>query len=158
MLRDLAAEGRTRLVSLGITPVLAAQLDDPHCLAGMHHWLGNWQLRAARGRAAAEPALRELGTREHRAADGALADFELRWRHGGSPVLRELIDAEAIELLGGPLAHPFQPLLDPRLREFSLARGPARRTRPLGRHNRRASGRPNAGTRPGWSTATPPRV
>lgn len=120
-LRALAAEGRTNLLSLGMTPVLAAQLDDPHCLAGMHHWLGNWQLRAHE--AALTPASRELGVREHRAAATALADFEQRWRHGGSPVLRELIDAEAIELLGGPLAHPFQPLLDERLRAFSLVEG-----------------------------------
>ena len=123
VLRDLAAEGRTGLVSLGITPVLAAQLDDPHCLAGMHHWLGNWQLRAHEAALRPNQALRELGTREHRAATVAIADFELRWRHGGSPVLRELIDTGAVELLGGPLAHPFQPLLHSRLREFSLVEG-----------------------------------
>ncbi|HEY5854947.1 MAG TPA: glycoside hydrolase family 57 protein [Aldersonia sp.] len=123
VLRDLAAEGRTGLVSLGITPVLAAQLDDPHCLAGMHHWLGNWQLRAHEAALRPNQALRELGAREHRAASAAIADFELRWRHGGSPALRELIDADAVELLGGPLAHPFQPLLHPRLREFSLVEG-----------------------------------
>ena len=100
----------------------------------MHHWLGNWQLRAHEAALRPNQALRELGTREHRAATVAIADFELRWRHGGSPVLRELIDAGAVELLGGPLAHPFQPLLHPRLREFSLVEGLARRTRPLGRH------------------------
>ena len=38
-------------------------------------------------------------------------------------MLRELIDAGAVELLGGPLAHPFQPLLHPRLREFALLEG-----------------------------------
>ena len=43
--------------------------------------------------------------------------------HGGSPLLRELIDADTIELLGGPLSHPFQPLLNPRLREFALREG-----------------------------------
>ena len=50
VLRTLAAEGRANLITLGITPVVAAQLDDPYCLDGMHHWLANWQLRAARGR------------------------------------------------------------------------------------------------------------
>ena len=55
--------------------------------------------------------------------DEALDQFETRWRHGGSAVIRGLIDADAIELLGGPLAHPFQPLLDPRLRAFSLSEG-----------------------------------
>ncbi|AFU04399.1 1,4-alpha-glucan branching protein domain-containing protein [Nocardia brasiliensis] len=120
VLRTLAAEGRSHLLSLGITPVLAAQLDDPHCLAGMHHWLGNWQLRADE---AAMAGNRALGRHEHRLATAALADFETRWRHGAAPVWRELIDADAIELLGGPLAHPFQPLLDPRLRQFQLSEG-----------------------------------
>ncbi|PND53686.1 glycoside hydrolase family 57 protein [Rhodococcus sp. ENV425] len=123
VLRRLAAEGRTRLVTLGVTPVLAAQLDDPHCLTGMHHWLGNCQLRAHEAAGMREPAYRALGAREHRQAAAALEQFETRWRHGGSPVFRELVDAEAVELLGGPLAHPFQPLLDPRLRAFSLAEG-----------------------------------
>ncbi|WP_067889171.1 1,4-alpha-glucan branching protein domain-containing protein [Nocardia vaccinii] len=120
VLRTLAAEGRSNLLSLGITPVLAAQLDDPHALAGMHHWLGNWRLRADEAAMAGNVA---LGRHEHGLAAAALADFEQRWRHGGSPVWRELIDAGTIELLGGPLAHPFQPLLDRRLRTFELTEG-----------------------------------
>ncbi|MGX6513183.1 1,4-alpha-glucan branching protein domain-containing protein [Rhodococcus sp. SJ-2] len=123
VLRRLADEGRSRLLTLGITPVLAAQLDDPHSLTGMHHWLGNWKLRAHEAAGMAEPSYRALGAREHRAADRALETFETQWRHGGSPVIRSLIDADTIELLGGPLAHPFQPLLDPRLRAFSLSEG-----------------------------------
>ncbi len=70
-----------------------------------------------------DAAHRELGAREHRGAAAALADFETHWQHGASPVFRDLIDREAFELLGGPLAHPFQPLLDPRLRAFSLREG-----------------------------------
>ncbi|MEV0245738.1 glycoside hydrolase family 57 protein [Nocardia sp. NPDC050712] len=120
VLRTLAAEGRSHLLSLGITPVLAAQLDDPHCLAGMHHWLGNWQLRADEAAMAGNLA---LGRHEHRLAATALTEFEQHWRHGAAPVLRGLADAETIELLGGPLAHPFQPLLDPRLRGFELSEG-----------------------------------
>lgn len=120
VLKTLAAEGRSHLLSLGITPVLAAQLDDPHCLAGMHHWLGNWQLRADEAAMAGNVA---LGRHEHRLAATALTEFERDWRHGSAPVWRSLIDAEAIELLGGPLAHPFQPLLDDRLRRFQLTEG-----------------------------------
>ena len=120
VLRTLAAEGRSHLLTLGITPVLAAQLDDPHCLAGMHHWLGNWQLRADEAAAAGNVA---LGRHEHRLAAAALREFEQNWRHGAAPVWRGLVDAETVELLGGPLAHPFQPLLDPRLRAFQLHEG-----------------------------------
>jgi 1,4-alpha-glucan branching enzyme len=124
VLRKLADEGRRGVVTLGITPVVAAQLDDPYCLASMYHWLANWQLRALesttlRGR---DP-LRELGIREYHEAGQALDDFAALWQHGASPLLRELIDSGTIELLGGPLAHPFQPLLHPRLREFALREG-----------------------------------
>ena len=116
-LERLADDGYTDVLSLGVTPVLAAQLDDPHCLSGMHHWLGNWQLRAH------EAADRSLSVREHRRSAAAIERFESRWRHGGSAALRALLDAGTVELLGGPLAHPFAPLLDPRLREFSLREG-----------------------------------
>ncbi|MBB2991518.1 1,4-alpha-glucan branching enzyme [Mycolicibacterium iranicum] len=133
VLRTLAAEDRRHLVSLGITPVVAAQLDDPYCLQGMHHWLANWQLRAleaastrvATGESpASQPeALRRFGSREYAEAERELAEFDALWRHGASPVLRDLLDGEVVELLGGPLAHPFQPLLNPRLREFALREG-----------------------------------
>ncbi|MFC3961286.1 1,4-alpha-glucan branching protein domain-containing protein [Nocardia jiangsuensis] len=120
VLEELAAEGRSSLLSLGVTPVLAAQLDDPHCLAGMHHWLGNWQLRADEAALAGKVA---LGRYEHLLATAALADFETRWRHGAAPLWRALAGAGTVELLGGPLAHPFQPLLEPRLRAFQLDEG-----------------------------------
>ena len=135
VLRKLAGEDRHRLVTLGMTPVVTAQLDDPYCLDGMYHWLANWQLRAAEAAsvrpgdrydtaASSTPeALRSFGIREFAETEQALGDFTTQWRHGGSPLLRGLIDAGTVELLGGPLAHPFQPLLTPRLREFALREG-----------------------------------
>ncbi|MEV1294710.1 glycoside hydrolase family 57 protein [Pseudonocardia sp. NPDC049635] len=130
-LRELAAEGRGQLATLGITPVLAAQLDDPYCLRGVHDWLGGWTLRAhsAAGR------LSDLAAHEHRVSTAATAEFETHWRHGGSPVLRALRDSGTVELLGGPAAHPFQPLLRPRVRRFSLRAG-------LADHDLRLGGRP----------------
>jgi 1,4-alpha-glucan branching enzyme len=131
-LRRLAADGFTDQLSLGITPVLAAQLDDPHCLSAMHQWLGDWQLRASEAAVAGDeagttarpaPTINTLGEREYRAAAAALNDFETHWRHGGSALVRSMVDTGTIELLGGPLAHPFGPLLDPRLRDFSLREG-----------------------------------
>ncbi|KWX67228.1 glycoside hydrolase family 57 protein [Mycobacterium sp. NAZ190054] len=133
VLRTLAAEDRTHLISLGVTPVVAAQLDDPYCLQGMQHWLANWQLRALEAAttrtstgtspASAPDALRQFGAREYTEAERELDEFDTLWRHGAGPVLRELLDGEVVELLGGPLAHPFQPLLNPRLREFALREG-----------------------------------
>lgn len=134
VLRRLSDEGRRGQVTLGMTPVVTAQLDDPYCLDGMHHWLANWQLRAleaatmrtsdaAPDTACSAEALRTFGIRENAEATLALDEFTTLWRHGASPLLRGLIDAGTVELLGGPLAHPFQPLLNPRLREFALREG-----------------------------------
>lgn len=123
MLRRLAAEGFTDQLSLGITPVLAAQLDDPHCGSSMYEWLADWQLRATEAAVDTDPARRILGSREYRAAAHAIDDFETHWRHGASPQIRGLAGSGVAEFLGGPLAHPFAPLLHPRLRMLSLTEG-----------------------------------
>jgi 1,4-alpha-glucan branching enzyme len=122
VLRKLADEDRGHLLTLGMTPVVTAQLDDPYSLTGMHHWLANWRLRAREATTLSEP-LRQFGVREVSEADRELDEFTTLWRHGASPLLRQLIDGNTIELLGGPLSHPFQPLLNPRLREFALREG-----------------------------------
>ncbi|GLW81324.1 1,4-alpha-glucan-branching protein [Actinokineospora globicatena] len=126
MLRRLGDEGARDVLTLGVTPVLAAQLDDPYALRAMHDWLGNWNLRAqfagVRWRGD-DPRLREIAASEYRASSAALTEFESRWRHGFSPVVRPLVDNGVIELIGGPATHPFQPLLDPRLRAFALRLG-----------------------------------
>ncbi|MBV9315331.1 MAG: glycoside hydrolase family 57 protein [Pseudonocardia sp.] len=137
LLDQLAAEGHRDVLTLGVTPVLAAQLDDPYCLRGMHEWLGDWLLRAhgAAGRAAGRwrnPAMAAIAAGEHRRATTALADFETRWRHGGSAVLRPLVDVGVVEPLGGPATHPFQPLLAPAVRAFALEAGLADTARRLG--------------------------
>nr|MDQ2710006.1 DUF1957 domain-containing protein [Actinomycetota bacterium] len=69
---------------------------------------------------------------EHRRATAALVDFEARWRHGGSAVLRPLVDDGVIELLSGPATHPFQPLLGERVRAFALDVGLSDTQRRLG--------------------------
>ncbi|MCO1580934.1 glycoside hydrolase family 57 protein [Crossiella sp. SN42] len=136
MLENFAAEGRREVLTLGVTPVLAAQLDDPYALRAYHHWLGSWLNRAHYAGTRwqhGDPLLRELAAAEHRQASATLAEFESRWRHGFSPVLRPLADNGTIELLGGPATHPFQPLLDPRLREFALRLGLADTASRIGR-------------------------
>jgi predicted glycosyl hydrolase (DUF1957 family) len=83
-------------ITLGLTPVVAAQLDDPYCLDGMHRWLANWQLRAreattlhtptgaAAGSAMTSEALRRFGIREYDEATRSLEDFTTEWRHGAA--------------------------------------------------------------------------
>ncbi|HJQ44757.1 MAG TPA: glycoside hydrolase family 57 protein [Amycolatopsis sp.] len=121
LLRRFADEGRRDVLTLGVTPVLAAQLDDPYCLRTFHEWLGHWQLRALQ--ASTLPRLRDLGASEYLTASAAAENFENLWRHGFSPILRSLVDSSVVELLGGPLTHPFQPLLEPRVRSFALNMG-----------------------------------
>ncbi|MGQ0839802.1 1,4-alpha-glucan branching protein domain-containing protein [Actinokineospora sp.] len=136
LLRRLADEGRRDVLTLGVTPVLAAQLDDPYALRGLHDWLGNWNLRAQYAAVrwqGGDPLLREVAAAEYRASARALAEFETRWRHGFSPVLRPLVDSGVVELIGGPLTHPFQPLLDPRVRSFALRAGLADTAGRIGR-------------------------
>ena len=144
VLQRFAAEGRRDVLTLGVTPVLAAQLDDPHCLRGMHDWLGGWVQRAH----LASPRLPDLAAREHRTATAALADFEQQWQHGASPVLRRLVDERTVELLGGPLAHPFQPLLHPTVRDFALREGLADTALRLG-HRPAGIWAPECGYAPG---------
>ena len=123
LLAELADEGRTDLVSLGLTPVLAAQLDDPYCLHEEQTWLGFWAARSLGMASDPDRGVREAGAREHLAAQRAIESFDLRWSRGGSAALRPLADAGVVELLGGPAAHPFQPLLHERVAALSLRVG-----------------------------------
>jgi 1,4-alpha-glucan branching enzyme len=124
MLEHLAAEGRRDLLTLGVTPVVAAMLDDPYCLRELHTWTGLWQLRAEGLAGRVEPHLRALAGYEFRAATACLADLEARWLTGGlSSVLRPLVDAGVVEPLGGPATHPFLPLLDSRVARAQLEAG-----------------------------------
>ena len=119
LLRRLGDAGRRDVLTLGVTPVVAAQLDDPYCLRQFHQWLGDWQVRAS----GLAPRLPAAAAYEFASATHALREFETRWQHGAAPVLRELVDADVVELLGGPLTHPFQPLLDDAIARFALHSG-----------------------------------
>jgi 1,4-alpha-glucan branching enzyme len=139
------------VLTLGMTPVLGAMLDDAYLLGELHAWLGNWQVRswelAARG-----GALADVGAYEHRLATAALGDFEQRWAHGGSPVLRGLADSGVVELLGGPATHPYQPLVvDDRLVSFALELGLDDAAVRVGRRPR-GIWAPECGYRPGLET------
>lgn len=123
VLLDLADAGHRNIVTLGMTPVLATQLDDPYCVAEHHTWLSNWQQRAIELAQQPSRDLRNLGRYEYRSATEALERHEQRWLRGASTMLRRLADSGAIEILGGPATHPFQPLLPERVAEFSLRVG-----------------------------------
>lgn len=117
-LSNLSDRGFRNIASLGITPILAAQLDHPHALDNLHIWLEDWQLRTVqipRSHPAYEHNIRE--------ASSALNLFRSSFSRGASPVIRKLLDSHTIEILGGPLAHSFSPLLDPDIHSFVLSQG-----------------------------------
>ena len=120
VLHRLGEQGRSNLLTLGVTPVLAAQLDDPYCLANHHIWLADWQARAY-GQIASTG--QPLAHAEYDQATAALARFEQRWSRGGSEALRPLVDGGVVEMLGGPATHAFSPLLEDRVLKAGLDAG-----------------------------------
>ncbi|HEV7146569.1 MAG TPA: 1,4-alpha-glucan branching protein domain-containing protein [Pedococcus sp.] len=109
----LAEAGHRDVLTLGVTPVLAAQLDHPQMRRDATTWVGLWEQRARELGSSAEAHHREGARAEYAAAARAAELLSTRWSAGGSPVLRSLREAGTVELLGGPAAHPFLPLLQP---------------------------------------------
>jgi len=101
----LAGEGVRDVLTLAVSPLLAAQLDDPELLA----------------RSRTRAALPDGGGLPSAPRVGELLDT--RWRGGVSPVLRSLADRGVVELLGGPLGHPLLPRLLPEVARFELEAG-----------------------------------
>lgn len=123
MLEDLAREGRRDVLTLGLTPVVSAMLDDPYCLRQQHTWLGDWQARALGMSSTADPERRAEAARQYADATARLGDFEDHWSRGGSAAWRPLVDAGVIEVLGGPLTHSFTPILPTSLAGATLRAG-----------------------------------
>lgn len=123
VLHRLGERGMRNVLTLGVTPILAAQWDDPSVITEQQRWLTHWQTRAAGMAGTADDARRTAGRREYADATTALTAFESRWASGGSSALRPLVDDGVIELLGGPLTHTFTPLLPPHLARTALAAG-----------------------------------
>jgi 1,4-alpha-glucan branching enzyme len=117
-LARLGEKGFRNIASLGITPILAAQLDDPRALGGCDSWLNNWQLRALD-----LPKNHPLRSYELSQAQYTLDNFRLHFSRGASPIIRSLIDDQVVEFLGGPATHPFTPGLNPDIAEIALRIG-----------------------------------
>ncbi len=119
----LAAEGHRDVLTLGVTPVLAAQLDDPGLMERTRAWARSWEQRAREMGLGADEHERAIAAYERGLARHAQQVLDSRWRGGGSPVLRSLQDHGVVELLGGPLTHPFLPLLIPEVARFAVQAG-----------------------------------
>lgn len=116
VLERLAETGGRDLLTVGVSPVLAEQMDDPYLLDEFHGWLGRRLLDLQHTVARyAGPDRPRLGTawREHwQRQSRLLARFEERYRTGLGAAFSRLADAGVIELLGGPATHPYLPLMD----------------------------------------------
>lgn len=140
MLRERAERGRMRMLTLGITPVLAAQWDAPVSITEQRRWLADWRLRAT-GKAL--QALRDDDSlayvdaiRHHQLSRTAEQEFDVHWSAGGSAAIRPLVDSGAIEVLGGPATHTFTPHLLGPIADLALASGLDDSTTRLGRRPR----------------------
>jgi len=115
LLRARAERGERGLLTLGITPVLAAQWDDPESVREQRRWLADWRTRATgKGIWAAgtgDAVAAADANRQYRAARAMESEFDENWNAGGSAAIRPLIDAGVIEALGGPMTHTFTPHL-----------------------------------------------
>jgi len=111
-----AAAGREGVLTLGLTPLVLRQMEDPGLLERFHAWLGQALLRAEMlaANAGEWPDMahrREAASHWYRHHKAALDSFERRGRRL-VPSFRRLAADGVIETLGGPLTHPYLPLHD----------------------------------------------
>ncbi len=117
VLERLAADGHRDVLTLGITPVLAEQLADAYLLAELHGWLArrlvDLEYTINRYAAADRDRLGEVWEHHWRRQTRLLERVESGLLDTGlvAPFVA-LAEAGVIELLSGPAAHPYLPLVD----------------------------------------------
>jgi 1,4-alpha-glucan branching enzyme len=139
LLEELAAEGHTEVLTLGVTPTVAHQVADPRLARDLGTWLGGqtWRSEEQRWHGHLDEGVRALSNFFWRRFQ-QLADYheDVQRRGGLLAIWAELARRDVIELLGGPATHPYLPLLsDPALIDAQLATG-------LDHHARWAGARP----------------
>lgn len=116
-LERLADSGARDVLTLGITPVLAEQMDDEYLLAEFHGWLGrrlvDLEYTVSRYGAPDRRRLEPVWSFHWRRQADLLEQFGSRHLAAGlTKPFRDLADAGVIELLGGPATHPNLALMD----------------------------------------------
>ena len=128
LLLRLANEGHSNLLTLGVTPMVAAQVADPRLADDLGRWLAIqlWRSEEQRtGRQDRTPEVMALGPWHWRRYQRLLDLHERMQASGGLlAAWADLASRGVIELLGGPLSHPYLPLqTDPALIEAQLNAG-----------------------------------
>ena len=158
VLQRLADEGHTDLLTLGVTPMVAAQVADERLARDLGTWLGGqmWRAEEQRWHWWLDDEVRELSHHHWRHHQDLLALHEEVEADGGLlAVWADLADRGVIELLGGPATHPYLPLVsDPAMVDGQLTTG-------LDHHTTWAGARPSGiwppelGYRPAGPVADP---
>jgi 1,4-alpha-glucan branching enzyme len=127
LLERLAEDGRRDVLTLSVTPTVAAQVSDPRLAADLSGWLAaaRWRSEEQRWHHRMGPEVTALGPywwRHHQLLEELHSSVEARG--GLLSVWDDLARAGVIELLAGPATHPYLPLeADPRLIDAQLATG-----------------------------------
>lgn len=128
MLLALAADGHRDVLTLGVTPLVAAQVADRRLRDDVGTWIATNMWRAEEQRSLhgwAGPGIAELGSfhwRHH--ADLLELHADIEEAGGLLPVWADLQHRGVIELLGGPATHPYLALEpDPDIIDAQLAAG-----------------------------------
>lgn len=157
-LRRLADEGHTDVLTLGVSPMVAAQVGEERLARDLGTWLGGqmWRAEEQRWHGWLDEPLREL-SHHHWAHHQALLEFheQVQGEGGLLAVWADLADRGVIELIGGPATHPYLPLVaDPAMIGAQLETGLAAHEAWAGR---RPTGLwpPELGYRPAGHTADP---
>src|SRR5439155_8807347 len=142
VLETLADEGHEDALTVGLSPMIAHQMQDPHLLRELEGFLGLYELRRLRQTTNYEGVFpgEFKGLAAHYArfarAQGDRLDALSSTGPGGG--IASAFDAFAragvIEILGGPATHPYLPLVrEPVLARAQIAHGAREHERLFGR-------------------------
>jgi 1,4-alpha-glucan branching enzyme len=138
---ERVADGvREPVLTVGLTPLVAHQMEDEHMLRELVGYLGRWELRAlwqvASYRGPHEAAFHDLAAFYARHGRRQLARLEAL-PAGIARAFGALEEAGVIEILGGPASHPVLPEIgEPTVLRAQVLEGLAEHERILGRRPR----------------------
>ena len=139
-LERLAQDHRDPLMTVGITPLIGHQMQDPYMLRELQIYLGSWDLRALTQIANYEGVYRdefkEIAGFYARHARRQLARLDAL-PDGMARGFGALEDAGTIEIIGGPASHPVLPEIgEPSVLRAQVLHGVAEHERLFGRRPR----------------------
>ena len=137
-LSSLADDGLEDALTIGLSPMIAHQMQDAHMLRELQWFLGVYELRALRQTTNYEGVFRDefrdLAAHYARFARAQGERLDTIARDGIAAAFDGLARAGAIEILGGPATHPYLPLVrEPALARAQVEQGVAESKRIFGR-------------------------